>query len=203
MKTLPLLFLALALGVFPAAAEDSPATARIWHEIDSLNRVFRSRVASMPEPLLEGCFVKAVEILRDPALGQSLESAREAAIIYGNYREMDAFTERCRPAIDLFVLGESDNIGINIPAFIERCHPDSRLLEFFLLARDGFFITERIPGTAHFPKWIERTESSFQGRILPERARRSLALWKAVRPNASGIFADIARETIATLEPGP
>lgn len=194
-----LLLLCISVAANAGSTYGSDAS-RPWKDIDSVNRVMAKYPSSMPEPLLEGCFARTVEILKDASLGALFDRARDEAFSRGDFREIDACTVRCKPAIDVFVMGESNNIGVNVDAFLERCCPGSRFKAFFLLARDGFVIRDHVAGTAVFPRWIERTESSFQGRILPGQVKIYLKKWKELLPETSGVFAEIARQTVDSLE---
>lgn len=188
------LYWALAAGVSEGSDQE-----HLWADIDSLNRELAGYTRCVASHSLELALGRAIDILKSRSLGNEFERLRDDAFTRSDFKEIDAAIGRCRPAIDVFILGESNGFGVNIDFFLEKCEPGDNARDFLLLAKDGFYISDTLSGTAAFPKWIRRTESSFQGRLLKDEAKNHLEQWKTLLPRLTGLYKKLADETVHTL----
>lgn len=172
---------------------------QLWTEIDSLNGELAGYPGSLSSRTLERSFGRAINILKNTLLGDEFERLREDAFTRNDFTKLDAAVARCRPAVDAFILGESNSFGVNVGFFLEKCESGDGASEFLMLAKDGFYITECISGIASFPKWIERTESSCQGVVRKDAAAAYLERWKALFPRLTGLYRELASETVHAL----
>lgn len=174
-------------------------TDHLWKEIHSLNRELAEYSGSLSSQALERSFGRTVNILKNTSLGDEFERLREDAFTRNDFTRLDAAVAQCRPAVDAFILGESNSFGVNVGFFLEKCEPEDGAREFLTLAKDGFYITECISGTASFPKWIERTESSCQGVVRKSVAAEYLERWKTLFSRSAGLYRELASETVRAL----
>lgn len=182
-------------GILNAGSEAD----QLWENIDSLNRELAGHKGRVSGQALELSFGRAVHIVKNRLLSAEFERLREDAFARNDFKRLDAAIERCRPAIDAFILGESNNIGVNVGFFLKICERGDGYCEFLTLAQNGFYIAGNIYGTATLPKWIRRTGSSSQGVVLKGEARGYLEKWKTLFPRLSGVYQELARETITSL----
>ncbi len=175
----------------------------IWAKIDKINKqllqIQKDNSASVE---LEKHFQESLQIALSNELADEFDKMRNEAYNTNNFTTIEQYAKRCQPAINVFIMGESNNIGVNIESFIERFSTSTLEYRFFELAKDGFYFdseTCRL-GTADFPVWIERTESSFQGELNIEKAKEQLAKWKSIQQELNGFYKSVAESTIACLE---
>ena len=169
----------------------------IWTEIDRINGVIEG-AGEMNSDALEELFQETVQVAKSFKLEQQFEDLRADAYATDNFTEIDAYADRAGDAINVFIMGESNNIGVNTTAFLDASTPETEAYSFFLVCVGGFY-TENSIGTAEFPAWMIRTESSFQAMTVPELAEEWLGYWQSIRPSLDGYFLTIADETILTL----
>jgi hypothetical protein len=175
----------------------------IWNNIDRINQqLTQIKKDSSSENELEQLFKQSIQIALGTELGDEFEKMRDEAYTSNDFKTIEQQSKRCLPAINVFIMGESNNIGVNVESFIEKSTPNSKVYNFFELAKNGFyFYSERCsPGTADFPIWFERTESSFQGEINIEKAKEYLAKWKSIHQELEGFYKSVAESTINCLE---
>ena len=202
MRTL-LIISALVISYETTSAGRFQDIPQLWKDIDNLN----AKLAKSPQHLensdLEKLFKKAVILSSGNQLADEFERLRTEAFESDDFSTIDQYVQRCAPSITVEILGESNNIGTNIKPFFMSSNPSTSAHRFFKLAQDGFYSRSDsycALGTAHFPKWIEQTESSFQGKIDKESAAIYLERWKSAKEEQNGFFKEIAERTIKCLE---
>ncbi len=170
----------------------------LWTEIDRVNDVLDS--GNLDSDALEVLFQETVELTLSSELSQQFEDLRTDAYGMNDFTLIDEYAERAGVAIDVFIMGESNNIGVNTTAFLDASPPETEAYSFFMVSIGGFYTdTSYWIGTADFPAWRIRTHSSFQGRTDPEKAEEWLGYWESVRPSLDGYFLLIADATILKL----
>ncbi len=174
----------------------------VWSTLESINEKLISIKDSSSTEVLEDLFQKTVQIAFGNDLGNEFDKMRKEAYNSNDFSTIDLFTKSCYPAITVVIMGESNNIGVNIDSFLKRCVPNTETYRFFELSKDGFYYDSEICriGTAEFPLWIERNESSFQGKTDFEKAKLYLEKWKLIQQKQKGFYRSIAESTIHCLE---
>ncbi len=172
----------------------------LWSEIDRINLVLESS-EEIESAVLEGLFQEAVEIAVSNDLSLQFEDLRKDAFETDDFGLCDSYAARAGDALNVFVLGESNAIGVNTTRFLDVCQPESEAYRFFLVAVGGFYTDGdmEISGTAEFPAWIERTDSSAQGAVDRAQAEEWLGYWEGIIPSLDGYFLTIAEETVQGL----
>lgn len=173
----------------------------LWNTIDKINNEL-SKLDKYPSiDVLERLFKESVTISNSNELSDEFNNLRSEAYDSDNFSIIDQYVNRCKPAITVAIMGESNNMGVNIDYFITICRPKTAEYNFFELAKDGFYRSSNLSiGTAEFPEWIEQTESSFQGIVVTEKAKTYLQKWQSIQKNQKGFLRDIADTTIYCLQ---
>ncbi len=175
-----------------------------WDDIDNLNKmssIFNNK-KYIPEKVLDNIFSKTIEIFKKPQLSNEFEKFRTEAFEFNDHKKIDYYVERSKPSFMVAIMGESNNIGVNIKYFLNKCDPNNIESTFFNLAKNGFYINNNgfyKIGISDFPVWIKRTDSSFQGIYVAVEANRYLSKWKKIQPKLKGIYKTIALDTITEL----
>ena len=178
---------------------------KLWKRIEYLNNELYLHKKYIPEKKIRKIFNECTKILKDSRLDDEFEKLREEAFKKDRFSEIDLYVERCGPVFNVVVMGESNNIGINVKYFYNRSDPKSIEHKFFMLAKDGFYVNNDgffISGTSDFPLWVKRTGASFQGKFVVKAARKYLIKWKKLRPRLKGIYRVIAKDTVKGLNDG-
>lgn len=177
-------------------------STKMWQAIDALNKKL-----TVPEKInsdsLAILFKNGISLSSGRQIERAFGNLRAEAFGTDDFTTIDKYVARCSPAITVMIKGESNSIGININYFLEKSTPKTVENRFFNLAKDGFYADSTnycAIGTAEFPKWLERTESSAQADVMKESAKSYLAKWKALRPELKGVYKEIADITIHCLE---
>lgn len=175
----------------------------LWIEIDRINEILGG-TDHLDSSTLEALFQETVEVALSPQLQSQFEDLREDAFETENFDEIDSYADRAGLSINVFIMGESNNIGVNVPAFLDLSIADTEAYTFFLVSVGGFYAGSEISrsGTAELPAWMERTESSAQAEVAPEKAEEWLGYWRTIRPSLNGYFLGIADVTIQELAAG-
>ena len=200
------MILPAALTLFAATAFAGSAfteDTELWTEIDRINEVLEGS-DEMDPVALEELFQETVGIALSFELSQQFEDLRMDAFETDDFTECDGFADRASPAVNVFIMGESNAIGVNTAVFLEMSIPESEAYSFFLLCADGFYVDGEMQhiGTAEFPAWIERSHSSAQGVFDPVQAAEWLGYWERIQPSLDGYFLTVADETILGLNRG-
>ncbi len=172
----------------------------LWIEIDRINGILEGE-DHLDSSNLEILFQETVEVALSHELQSQFEDLREDAFQTGDFREIDSYADRASLAINVFIMGESNNIGVNVPVFLDISTTDTEAYTFFLVSVGGFYAgreNSRI-GTAELPAWMERTESSAQAEVDTEKVEEWLGYWRTIRPSLNGYFLSIADATIQEL----
>lgn len=175
----------------------------IWDNIESIKQqLAKINKESSSASELEQLFQQTIQIALGTELGDEFEKMRNEAYTSNDFKTIEQYANSCLPVIKVLILGESNNLGVNVESFLEKSTPNSKVYNFFELAKDGFYFnSERCsPGTADFPIWIERTESSSQGELNIEKAKEYLAKWKSIHQELEGFYKSVAESTITCLE---
>lgn len=196
---LRLLLTVMLSGVTAYAGSVFVEDTELWADIDRINIALESS-GEMDSAVLEEIFQETVEIALSFELAQQFEDLRMDAFESGDFGLCDEYADRAYNALNVFILGESNAIGVNTAAFLDMSVPESEAYIFFLVSVGGFYVNggQRI-GTAEFPAWMERSESSAQAVIDSVKAKEWLGYWQSVRPLLDGYFLTIADETILGL----
>ena len=173
----------------------------LWNTIDKLNTELSKLEKYPSKDVLERLFKESVRILNSHKLSDAFDVFRSEAYDSDDFSIIEQYENRCKPAITVDIGGESNNMGVNIDYFIEKCRPKTAEYKFFELAKDGFYTSSDLNiGNAEFPQWIEETESGFQGVVIIESAKKYLQKWKSVQKELKGFYRDIADTTIHCLK---
>lgn len=170
----------------------------LWAEIDGINLILEN-ADELDSETLEGLFQQTVEIVVSSELSQQFEDLRADAFEHDSFQEIDAYANRAGIAVNVFIMGESNNIGVNVAAFYELSTPDSEANSFFLVCTGGFYAGNNQIGTAELPAWMIRTESSAQAVIDHDQAQEWLSFWTDIQTSLDGYFLEIANHTILNL----
>lgn len=192
-------FLVLIAVVGMAAQEVFTEDPALWRRIDTLNAELSRTDLSSEE--LEDLFMEAVELAMSPELSSQFEALRSDAFNLGLYARSDSFSLRAAPGITVHILGESDNIGVNVLHFLMRSAPGTEAFRFFDLACGGFYVdgTEGRIGTAELPVWMDGAGSSFQASTDTAVAGEMLEAWETGMAEFDGYFLEISMETVLGL----
>lgn len=193
----------LALTLFAVSAFSEAVfqeDVELWAEIDRINQDL-AETDELDSSQLELLFRETVEFALSYKLQCQFEDLRSDAFETDCFDEIDAYADRAGPAINVFIMGESNNIGVNVPAFLDVSHADTEAYTFFLVSLGGFYVDgERSGiGTAEFPAWMDRTSSSAQASVDLVKAEEWLGYWQIIYPSLDGYFLTIADETILQL----
>jgi hypothetical protein len=172
----------------------------LWSEIDRINLVLDSS-EEIESAVLESLFQEAVEIVVSSGMLSQFDDLRADAFETEDFTKCDSYAHRAGDALNVFILGESNAIGVNTTAFFDACPPESEAYRFFLVAVGGFYTDGdmEISATAEFPAWIERTESSAQGVVDKTQAEEWRGYWEGIISSLDGYFLTIAEETVQGL----
>ncbi len=193
--------LALALFAISAFSETVfEEDVEVWAEIDRINQTL-TEADELNSNDLELLFQETVELALSYKLVSQFEDLRSDAYETNFFDEIDAYADRAGPAINVFIMGESNNIGVSVPAFLDVSHADTEAYTFFLVSVGGFYVGgERSGiGTAEFPAWMDRTSSSAQASVDSVKSQEWLEYWQIIHPSLDGYFLTIADETILQL----
>ncbi len=170
----------------------------LWDEIDRVNGILETD--NLNSDTLEALFQTTAQLALNYELISQFEDLRADAYNTNDFTLIDEYADRASPSITVLVMGESNNIGVNVTQFLEASPPNTEAHEFFTLAIDGFYTDQNDwIGTAEFPVWITRTHSSFQGRTDRQKAEEWLGYWATLQPSLDGYFLQIANTTIDNL----
>lgn len=174
--------------------------AELWVEIDRINQNL-TEADELDSNHLELLFQEAVECALSYKLECQFEDLRSDAYETDCFDEIDAYADRAGPAINVFIMGESNNIGVNIPSFLDVSLTDTEAYTFFLVSVGGFYVGGEHSGigTAEFPAWMDRTSTSAQASVDTVKAEEWLGYWQIIQPSLDGYFLTIADETIMQL----
>ncbi len=167
----------------------------VWNEIDLLNQALD---ADPENSELELLFRNAVDLAQSNELAAQFDVLRDEAYTSDDFTEIDEYVDRAAPAITVLILGESNNIGVNVGRFLTLADPGTPARSFFDLALDGFYVNGRI-GTAELPVWMERAGSSAQAAADPELAEMYAGIWEGMSIDFQGYYLSVATETISFL----
>lgn len=172
----------------------------LWIEIDRINGIIEG-TDHLDSRALETLFQETVEVSLSRELQSQFEDLREDAFKTEDFHEIDSYADRASPAINVFIMGESNNTGVNITVFLDLSTTDTEAYTFFLVSVGGFYAGREVTriGTAELPAWMERTESSAQAEVDLEKAEEWLGYWRTIRPALNGYFLGIADVTIQEL----
>ncbi len=172
----------------------------LWIEIDRINEIIKG-TDHLDSSALEILFQETVEVALSHELQSQFGDLREDAFETEDFDEIDSYADRAGQSINVFIMGESNNIGVNVTAFLDLSIADTEAYTFFLVSVGGFYAGREISriGTAELPAWMERTESSAQAEVDPEKAEEWLGYWRTIRPSLNGYFLGIADATIQEL----
>jgi hypothetical protein len=112
--------------------------AELWSEIDRINEVLESTDV-IESDSLENLFEETVRIALSYRLSMQFEDLRADAFSTDDFAECDSYADRAGDAVNVFVLGESNAIGVNTTVFLDVCEPESEAYSFFLVAVGGFY----------------------------------------------------------------
>ncbi len=167
----------------------------VWNEIDLLNQALD---ADPENSELELLFRNAVDLAQSNELAAQFDVLRDEAYTSDDFTDIDEYVERAAPAITVLILGESNNIGVNVGKFLALADPGTPARSFFDLALDGFYVNGRI-GTAELPAWMERAGSSAQASVIPDMAEVYAGIWEGLSIDFQGYYLSVARETMSFL----
>jgi len=172
----------------------------LWSEIDRINLVLGSS-EKIESAVLESLFHDAVDIAVSSEMLSQFDDLRADAFEMQDFAQCDSYAERAGDALNVFILGESNAIGVNTTVFFDACQPESEAYRFFLAAVGGLYTDGEagVSGTAELPVWIERTDSSAQGAVNTIQAEEWLGYWEGIIPYLDGYFLTIAEETVLGL----
>lgn len=175
----------------------------LWPTIDSLNSVIARTKEYFESDQLVSLFRRTLAISSGNELSFAFEQLSNEAYNSDDFSKLDSSIARCSPAIEVIPMGESIMFGINISTFLAKCKPNTIEHRFLELAKDGFYCgspeNSCIIGTAAIPVWMIRGESSAQATIDAEKQQHYLKIWKALQPELTGFFREIANVTVECL----
>ena len=172
-----------------------------WDSIDLINKELSHLEKGAGGNRLELLFKSCVGIISSNDFIDDFDEMRARAFESDDTVVLSRSVSRCKPAIIVEIMGESNNIGVNIEYFLSKCKPGTDEFDFFQLAKEGFYInSDMLFGTADFPVWIQRTESSFQGTVNKQKAKEYLKKWKSLRDGLNGYYKQISDYTVQCLE---
>ena len=188
----------LFLLLSSAEAGEFTENTELWTSIDRVNDALDS--GDPDSEALEVLFEETVRLALSSELSQQFEELRSDAYELNDFTLIDEYADRAGSAIDVFIMGESNNIGVNTAAFLDASKPETEAYSFFMVSIGGFYTDINYwIGIADFPAWRVRAGSSSQGRTVPEKALEWLGYWESVRPSLDGYFLLTADATILRL----
>lgn len=193
MRLSPLLFLMVLLPAYGSFLENRT----LWNRIDGINAELAAPGA-IQEDELEALFRETVETAQSAEFQNQFEDLRTDAFTSDNFEVLDQYVERAAPAITVLIMGESNNIGVNVEYFLSHAEPGTGAYDFFDLALDGFYVNGA-SGTAELPFWMERSGSSAQAVMDTELAGIYAEIWQAMSIGFHGYYLTVAEETIGSL----
>ena len=206
LAVVPLLACSLAWGsgkpnvTRPMSHSNAEKQNRIWQEVIELNR-FSNQTQVSTRPDTHRLFEKAVRIIQERKLLDALEELRDTAFQNDDFSELDRRLKQCQPVLQAESMGESIALGIGFKWFSDQAKPGGVEYRFYQLAKDGCYLdgSRLLLGNAECPVWIERGESSFQGRVNKQAAITVLKKWLTIESKLQGEVLRVARETITGL----
>ena len=194
-------FVAILFSVSLFAGSAFTEDAELWAEIDRINGVFQN-ADQIDSDTLEELFQETVGVVLSMELSRQFEDLRSDAFETDDFTECDSYADRAGPAINVFILGESNAIGVNTAIFLDMSIPESEAYSFFLVCVGGFYVDgeSQRSGTAELPAWMERSGSSAQAVFDPVQSEEWLGYWKSIRLSLDGNFLSFADETILGIE---
>ncbi len=169
----------------------------VWHAADRLNRKCSGFQTHIPQDELPGLFKETLDLAG--TLQYKFAELRTEASDSGDFKKIDFYIQRLKPAIDAVSVG---NVNFILPAlnyFQKMSSPGSAEFEFFRLARSGWCDRMGLCKGEHgLPAWNE-PESGLTGKEKKDVKAGLLKEWQKLQPRLNGIFLDIAHSTIAHL----
>jgi len=165
----------------------------LWLKIEGL----RKKSSAIEVDPLE-LFSAAIEPQLLNSLSLQFELARIAAFETDNFENIDYLVKKCQPFYKIFIGGEANRIEPNIMLFLNYSRPKSLEAEFFTLAKGGYLDLQKTLhfGVANTPAWINSNDDSIKPGVVKEYFKK----WKELKPRLSGIYKQIAVNTIEYLE---
>ncbi|MCK5785349.1 MAG: hypothetical protein KAH54_02180 [Candidatus Sabulitectum sp.] len=193
------IFFAVSLFAGSAFTED----VELWAEIDRINGIFQNG-DQIDSDAIEELFQETVGVALSMELSRQFEDLRNDAFETDDFTECDGYADRAGPAINVFIMGESNAIGVNTAVFLDLSIPESEAYTFFLVCVGGFYVDGESlrSGTAELPAWMERSGSSAQAVYDPVQAEEWLGYWESIRLYLDGDFLFFADETILGIDLG-
>jgi len=159
----------------------------------------------IPQKDLENLFKETIVLSQQ--LGKEFETVRKQAVKTNNLNEIDLYVNGLRPMITVKMVEGAANITPNVEWFFSKSSPQSIEHQFFSLARSGWCDTsglcyEGVKGVRRQLKLNKKAQTREKGKLSEsEDATRSLLVeWQALHPQLSGIFKEIADNTITHLK---
>jgi hypothetical protein len=147
--------------------------------VNRLKTRYRPFKSYIPPRELDKLFSETFQLSKE--LGRAYEQVRKEAIKSGDYRRIDALARNAAPLITVTTGRESGYIYPNMGFFVSKSSPGSAVHRFFRLACSG---------------WCDASGICFG--LFPDE--NTLAEWRALHPQLTGIYKEIAASTIRRLE---
>ena len=177
----------------------------VQYQAVQLNQVGQRFDNYIPPKDLANLFKETIVLSQQ--LGKEFDSVRKEAVKTNSLNEIDSYVKGLRPMIRVKMVGRAANITPNVEWFFSRSAPHSIEHQFFALARSGWCDTsglcyEGVKGVRRQLKLKKKVYAREKGKLSEsEDATRSLLVeWQALHPQLSGIFKEIANNTITHLK---
>jgi hypothetical protein len=173
-----------------------------WQEVDRLNlRQFPHRQYIPPEQQ-KSLFNEAINLTHK--LGGELSVTQKQARQKQDYRQLQNYQRRAGPYLNVVVQKDANYVSPNVGYFQQRSKPGSSEYRFYELARFGWYYKGTWYGGGDH-KETDRvdTTTAKTSDMAPQpqySTRALLRKWQKLRPQLSGIFRQIADQTIEYLK---
>lgn len=169
-----------------------------------LNRRLSTYRAYIPAPELEKFFGQTLTLV-DMLQGRSSKFGDEETRRKADKDQSSHYAQQVEPAIHSAVVAGRSYLYPNIEYFLARSRPGTPQQRFFQLARSGWCLGDRCFGIADpRPLWSKISNGEVAKEGGEPTREELLKAWRELKPLLSGLFQQIAGDTILHLgkEPG-
>jgi hypothetical protein len=146
-------------------------------------------------------FNKTLDVAFYNSVCNETDALRDDAFDKDDFSKVDLFAEKAKPVYRIVIGGDANFVGPNVEFFFSKCAPNTSEYRFFELAMTGWadLNGEIHGGKENFPAWIEQVDG-ISGNLKRNEGADALRLWKALLPELSGNYKQVALNTIQYIE---
>lgn len=163
-------------------ARQQPIPMPIQSQAVALNMIVQKEPSYLSQARLERLLKETITL--SGQMRKEFVTVRTQALEMGDINQLEGYTQGIEPLISVRVVGEETFISPNIEWFYSKSAPSTLENRFFALARTG---------------WCDTARNCF-GAARRGAGNNLLQRWRRLQPQLTGIFKDVADQTITQLK---